>query len=706
MTQTTRLRQGKFLTGLSSIVGDTRRQYEDRGKVTEVRTAGGLDLLVAIVADGVGSADNGGLAAQLSIDSVVSYMTNSDEADIALLITNAIKYANHIVYKDVITRNVDASTTLVVGVFYNDRLYLGNAGDSRAYWIQESGKVIQLTLDHSYANIKTTDPNAPNADVLVNAIGIRKEVYADIGLYVKDKDRKQAAKIGMQGLPLKLGDTILLCSDGLIKSDPNGNRFVRDEEIVHALQTETQPDAAALKMTGLAEGRYVDDNVTALTVQYTSPKRIENVLQRQSRKALRQKLIYAGLGIVAVAAITIGSLLFKDNIKTSNTIQTLTNLPSPTSGATPTSTPMIALPAGKLKFASMGSAVEGAYEPYPAGGPNHPRWSVSGLETWNQVTVGDEITLGSTTEVNAAQAIDIQTFMDVGLMLSLGAKGQVNSSVFIYDSSNVKLTYTDILEMELRQGTVFLRLESRSEIALVTLPNQQNAVVKLTGGSMLLHLNGDEIQLWCLRDDCSLEFGRESERTFAVQRRSYLPATGTIDPPMDIMPALYDELWGYNIKCNKCMDSQVLPEPTPTPTPTPIPDVTEETQDRPITQPSPEPTQPSPEPTQPSPEPPQPTPEPTQPSPTPIWPPTQPTPEPTQPSPEPTLPSPEPPRTSQPSATYTLTLSASPAGGGSVVADKPVPYLQDKITVNNTMNIAAHFTGSPSGNRSVRILLD
>jgi len=322
MAQTTTLKQGKFLTGLSSVVGDTRRQYEDRGKVTELQTAGGLELLVAIVADGVGSADNGGLAAQLSIDSVISYMTNSDETDIALLITNAIKYANHVVYKDVITRNVDASTTLVVGVFYKDRFYVGNVGDSRAYWIQESGKVMQLTLDHSYSNIKGTDPNAPNADVLVNAIGIRKEVFADVGLYVKDKDRQKAAKIGVQGLPLKLGDTILLCSDGLIKSDTKGERFVREDEIVHAIQTETQPNASAVKMTGLAEGRYVDDNVTALTVQYTSPELIENVLRKQERKALRQKLIYAGLGLVAIGAIAVGSNLIKNNIATENTVHT------------------------------------------------------------------------------------------------------------------------------------------------------------------------------------------------------------------------------------------------------------------------------------------------------------------------------------------------------------------------------------------------
>jgi len=419
----------------------------------------------------------------------------------------------------------------------------------------------------------------------VNAIGIRKEVFADIGLYVKDNDRHKAAKIGVQGLPLKLGDTILLCSDGLIKSDAKGARFVQEDEIVHAIQTETQPNAAALKMTGLAEGRYVDDNVTALTVQYTSPELIENVLRKQERNALRQKLIYAGIGLTAVLIIGGGSLLASKNIgelsdqkaNVENQLQTLTNQPT----APPTFTPMIALPAGTLNFVSMGSKVEDRYESYLAGGPDNPKWTVSGSEVWAPIKAdgSEEITLGTTGD-NSTPAIDIQTFGDVGVMLSLGAKQQMNSSVFIYGSSDTKLTYTDILEMELRRGTVFLKLESRSEIAQITLPNHQNAIAKLTGGSMLLHLNGDEVQLWCLKDDCSLEFVRESERTFAVQRRSYFPVSGVVDLPMDIIPGLYDELWAYNIKCNRCMDAGVVPEPTPTPTSTPVPIMLTGTQER------------------------------------------------------------------------------------------------------------------------------
>jgi len=297
----------------------------------------------------------------------------------------------------------------------------------------------------------------------------------------------------------------------------------------------------------------------------------QNQVAGQQKENRKQLFLLAGFALLAVAAIVGGSFLIKNNITTGNTVLTLTNMPSPTSITTPTFTPMIAVDPGTLKFASMGSMVDGVYQSYPAGGANNPRWSVSGQNTWDLVEESQEITLGATAADYSAEAIDIQTFADVGLMLSVGARGLANSSVFIYNNSQVEVAYTDILEMKLRQGTVFLKLESRSEIAQITLPNHQNAVAKLTGGSMLLHLNGDEVQLWCLKDDCQLEFGQESERTFAVQRRSYFPATGAFDPPMDIIPNHYDELWTYNLKCNRCMDSNVFPEPTPTATHTSTP---------------------------------------------------------------------------------------------------------------------------------------
>ena len=336
-----------------------------------------------------------------------------------------------------------------------------------------------------------------------------------------------------------------------------------------------QPDS----QSGMYQGGERRPSLEKTPSQIDHTNRIKEPNQNQAERKIKRKpeslLILLLIAFVAIAFIVVGSILINNNIAKVNTVLTLTNLPSPTSGATPTSTQMIALDPSALKFASMGSIVDGTYQSYPAGGSNNPQWSVSGSEAWTPINVdgGKEISLGINAGDNAAEAIDIQTFGDVGVMLSLGAKLQGNSSVFIYGSSNAKLTYTGILEMELQKGTVFLRLESRSEIAQIKVPYQQNgiteyATAKLTGGSMLLHLNGDEVQLWCLKDDCLLEFARESVKTFAVQRRSYFPATGTIEQPLEIMPDYYDDLWAYNLRCNKCMDTYIVPNPTPTPTST------------------------------------------------------------------------------------------------------------------------------------------
>lgn len=572
MTDKANLIHGKFLTGVSSVVGDTRRQYEDRARIAELRTAKGLDLFVTIVADGVGSADNGGLAAQLSIDAAISYMTDSEETDIALMITNALKYANYVVYKDVITRDVDASTTLLIGVFYKDRFFVGNVGDSRAYWIQESGKVIQLTMDHSYYNIKGGDPNSSQAEALVNAVGIRKDIYADIGLYVKDKDRKQAARVGTQGLPLKIGDTILLCSDGLIKDDLKGERFVRDEEIIQALRSEVQTNAAAVKMTGLAEGRYVDDNVSVITVQYTTPDRIENVLKKQERKRLTQKLVYTGLGLLVLAGIVTGAFLLNANRKASQKLDEIANAPTQTPiiytpEATPTPTALVIIEAGKLFISDVGQYTpEDGYQKFQTYGNDSPLWAYQ-----NSTDPAQKIYVGTMLDAN----VKIETFDDVGVMLTLGTQdfngaSVGNNDLFVYGNSSLTLRNEQgVTDMSLTQGALYINLEGRSEIANLIFPSHDNAQVRIIGGSMLVTLQPDSITMWCLREDCDFETEQTDQRLRDQQIRVYHLASKTIDEPESYAPpsTRYEEYVKWNNKCNQCMPYDKVPSPTPTPMP-------------------------------------------------------------------------------------------------------------------------------------------
>ena len=213
--------QNKYCFGIKSAVGDPNRKYEDRAFAGQIETQVGLSLVVGAVADGVGSADFGANAAQLAIDAAVGSLRQSMKTSVLDLIVDAFIAANKVVYQENERSLGDGLTTLVLSIIYKDRCYIGNVGDSRAYWVQASKKMLQLTLDHTYFNIYGGDPNSEEANILINAIGKKENVEIDLALYLPGiEDRKTALKLGKAGLPLEAGDSILLCSDGLIKSKP------------------------------------------------------------------------------------------------------------------------------------------------------------------------------------------------------------------------------------------------------------------------------------------------------------------------------------------------------------------------------------------------------------------------------------------------------------------------------------------------------
>lgn len=337
----TSLIQGKYVIGKHSIVGDPRRKWEDRVYTSEIQRTNGANLIVGIVADGVGSADFGSRGAQLAIDTVVHMLEQSEGNDIPSILQKAIEAANHSVYRENQKHEGDGLTTLVVAVICKDRCYIGNVGDSRAYWIQSGGKgkLFQLTRDHSYFNIYGGDPNSEESGIVVNAIGKKAEVQVDLGLYLKGGDLEQAYKLGIAGLPMKAEDTILLCSDGLIKSDLQKVPYIQNAEIINALQTEYLPDRAAIKMVSTVEGRRPDDNVSVVTLQGITKEKIQEMESRSERAKQLKMLTRIGIGVVGVLVLSvIFFLLYK--IRTTQPITMIV-----------TATPLPAVPAGYLYLA-------------------------------------------------------------------------------------------------------------------------------------------------------------------------------------------------------------------------------------------------------------------------------------------------------------------------------------------------------------------
>jgi serine/threonine protein phosphatase PrpC len=157
----------------------------------DVKTIG--NLTVAIVCDGVGSADEGAEAARRVTTHLMSNFKNRPTSwSIEKSIKIFTKSINSILYEESMVNyeRPELVTTLAIVIIEGDRLYGANVGDSRIY-MQRHGVLSQLSEDHLMEE-KGYD------GVLTQAMGIDKEVYP---YYFENM--------------INENDKIMLCSDGL-----------------------------------------------------------------------------------------------------------------------------------------------------------------------------------------------------------------------------------------------------------------------------------------------------------------------------------------------------------------------------------------------------------------------------------------------------------------------------------------------------------
>lgn len=170
-------------------------------------------LKVFIVADGVGGNNSGEIASRTAVDSIVQYIRKHPMDDVKNLrsvkqyFNRCLKAANDSVLENSrkFDQNKGMATTVVISYFVEDRVYILNIGDSRAY-IFRNGELKQLTEDHTYVNslvkagVITTEEaeNHVKRNMITRAVGAGNTVEADY--FVQH---------------VRPGDIILLCTDGL-----------------------------------------------------------------------------------------------------------------------------------------------------------------------------------------------------------------------------------------------------------------------------------------------------------------------------------------------------------------------------------------------------------------------------------------------------------------------------------------------------------
>ena len=224
--------------------------------------ASDLTIGLVMLADGMGGYKAGEVASEIAVLVVAAELAELmleknllKKAKIQLLpesemLIEAINNANRAIYQTSLEeiKCAGMGTTLVAGLFTNNKIIVAHVGDSRMYQLRDKA-LTQLTEDHSLlqeqinaGELTQAEAKAsPNKNLVTRALGIDSEV--DLSLIEHD---------------VQVGDVYLLCSDGL--SD-----MVTDEEIrVMLLEAGDNIERASVNLVRFANEKGCKDNISVV----------------------------------------------------------------------------------------------------------------------------------------------------------------------------------------------------------------------------------------------------------------------------------------------------------------------------------------------------------------------------------------------------------------------------------------------------------
>lgn len=221
---------------------------------------------VVILADGMGGYNAGEVASDMAITFLASALETSffdpaaERVDDGFgrsfavrCLEKCIDQANAAIYSAAISepQYSGMGTTLVTGLFFDNRVAVAHIGDSRLYRVRENVLSV-VTRDHSLlqeqidSGMITVEEArlSQNKNLVTRALGVEPSVQTEINQY--------------DVLP---GDIYLFCSDGL-------NDMLADEEIHLVLQTlSVNLELAATQLIQMANDNGGRDNVSVILVK-------------------------------------------------------------------------------------------------------------------------------------------------------------------------------------------------------------------------------------------------------------------------------------------------------------------------------------------------------------------------------------------------------------------------------------------------------
>ncbi len=243
----------RIVTSGMSDVGCVRASNEDSFGLFH-------DLDLFVVADGMGGHAAGEVASKMAVEQIESYFRKTAENPSAEppknnkeRLSKAILYANLQIFETGTSNpKFNGMGTTVVALLTNqEESIVGFVGDSRLYLLRDN-TIEQLTHDHSMVNdyVKKglLTPEAaehhPQKHVLSRAMGTGPEVAVEVSSRTP-----------------QLGDTYLLCSDGL-------SNKLSSADMCQIVGNSKDLDAASKNLIQEAIQAGGEDNITVLLLSY------------------------------------------------------------------------------------------------------------------------------------------------------------------------------------------------------------------------------------------------------------------------------------------------------------------------------------------------------------------------------------------------------------------------------------------------------
>jgi serine/threonine protein phosphatase PrpC len=262
LPQPSQVDRGENLPWESAAITDVGRVRDHNEDVFLMRP----DLGLFMVCDGMGGYSAGEVAASIAVETANEFFESCRrdpegtwpfKVDNALgeegsRLSVALRLANQRIR---LAAQGDAGkhnmgTTAVAAFLEQGKTYVAHAGDSRAYLFRE-GDLKAVTADHSLLGefIRNQHPSAeeiqafPYKNVINRALGPSADV-----------------KVDSRPIDMRLGDTLLLCCDGL-------HGMISDETIAQILWTHPSLEEASRALVDSANAAGGSDNVTVVLVR-------------------------------------------------------------------------------------------------------------------------------------------------------------------------------------------------------------------------------------------------------------------------------------------------------------------------------------------------------------------------------------------------------------------------------------------------------